>query len=134
MRTLSALLAVIAALALAACGSAGTDSSSDFEGEEREVASVVEELQTAAADDKPSEICRDLLATPLVEQLGSQDNCQKAVTTVLDATDTTELEVDSVDVSGTTATAKVTSGTGDNATTRDVRLVREGNNWKIAAL
>jgi hypothetical protein len=134
VRTLSAVLAVIAAVTLAACGSAGTDSSSDFEGEDREVASVVEELQTAAADDDASEICRELLAPALIEQLGSQDNCQKVVQTVIDATDTTELEVDSVDVSGTNATARVTSGSGDNATERTVRLVRDGRNWKISEL
>jgi hypothetical protein len=134
VRAPAVVLALIAAATLAACGSAGTDSSSDFEGEEREVASVVEELQTAAADDDASEICRELLAPALIEQLGSQDDCQKAVTTVIDATDTTELDVQSVDVSGTNATARVESGSGDNATTRTVRLVRDGRNWKISAL
>jgi hypothetical protein len=134
VRALSVLLAVTAAVTLAACGSGGTDSSSDFEGEEREVASVVEELQTAAADDDASEICRELLAPALVEQLGSQGGCQKAVASVIDATDTTELEVDSVQVDGTNASARVTSGSGDNATDRTVRLVRDGRNWKISAL
>jgi hypothetical protein len=134
VRALPVLLAVTAAVTLAACGSGGTDSSSDFEGEEREVASVVEELQTAAADDDASEICRELLAPALIEQLGSQDGCQRAVASVIDATDTTELEVDSVQVDGTNASARVTSGSGDNATDRTVRLVRDGRNWKISAL
>jgi hypothetical protein len=134
VRALSVLLAVIAAVTLAACASGGTDSSSDFEGEEREVASVVEELQTAAADDDASEICRELLAPALIEQLGSQENCQRVVTTVIDATDTTELDVQSVNVSGQNATARVESGTGDNATTRTVQLVRDGRNWKISQL
>jgi hypothetical protein len=134
VRALSALLAVTAAVALAACASGGTDSSEDFEGDEREVASVVEDLQTAAADDDASEICRELLAPALIEQLGSQDGCQKAVATVIDATDTTELEVDSVEVQGTNASARVTSGSGDNATTRTVRLVRDGRNWKISQI
>jgi hypothetical protein len=135
VRPPSALLAVLATLTLAACGSAGTDSSSDFEGEQREVASAVEELQSAAADDDASEICQTLLARSLLDQIEGQGlRCTTAVNVALDATDTTELEVESVQVSGTTATARVTSGSGDNATTRTVRLSREGRNWKIASL
>jgi hypothetical protein len=135
VRPLAALLALLAALTLAACGSAGTDSSSDFEGEQREVASAVEDLQSAASDDDASEICRTLLAKSLLDQLEQRGvECTAAVKTALDAADTTDLDVQSVQVSGTTATARVESGSGDNATTRDVRLTREGRNWKIAAL
>jgi hypothetical protein len=135
VRPLAALLALLAALTLAACGSAGTDSSSDFEGEQREVASAVEDLQSAASDDDASEICRTLLAQSLLDQIEQRGlQCTTAVKTALDAADTTDLEVQSVQVSGTTATARVESGSGDNATTRDVRLTREGRNWKIAAL
>lgn len=135
MRSLTALLALLAALTLAACGSAGTDSSGDFEGQEREVASTVEDLQSAAADDDASEICRTLLAKSLLDRLGGAGSgCQKAVDTALDATDTTELNVESVQVNGTNATARVESGSGDSATTRTVQLTREGSNWKIATL
>jgi ABC-type oligopeptide transport system substrate-binding subunit len=134
VRVLTALIALLAALALAACGSAGTDSSGDFEGEQREVASAVEDLQSAAADDDASEICRTLLAKSLVDRLGAGDGCEKAVAAALDATDTDELDVERVTVNGTNATARVKSGSGDGATTRDVRLTREGRNWKIASL
>jgi hypothetical protein len=134
VRALTALIALLAALALAACGSAGTDSSGDFEGEQREVASAVEDLQSAAADDDASEICRTLLAKSLLDRLGSGDGCEKAVAGALDATDTDELDVERVTVNGTNATARVKSGSGDGATTRDVRLTREGRNWKIASL
>jgi hypothetical protein len=134
VRLLSAIAVLLAALTLAACGSAGTDSSTDFEGDQREVASAVEDLQSAAADDDASEICRTLLAKSLLDRLGSADACRKAVDAALDAADTTELEVESVQVSGTNATARVKSGTGDSATTRTVQLTREGSNWKIATL
>jgi hypothetical protein len=135
VRPLAALLALLAALTLAACGSGGSDSSTDFEGDQREVASAVEDLQSAASDEDASEICRTLLAQSLLEQIRSRGlQCATAVKAALDATDTTELDVQSVQVSGTTATARVESGSGDNATTRTVRLAREGRNWKIAAL
>ena len=134
MRPLPVILALLAALTLAACGSAGTDSSTDFEGDQREVASAVEDLQSAAADDDASEICRTLLAKSLLDQLGTGPECQKAIRTALDAADTNDLEVESVQVNGTNATARVKSGSGDGSTTRTVRLTREGSNWKIAAL
>ena len=134
MRPTVALIALLAALTLAACGSAGTDSSSSFEGQDRDVASTVEDLQSAAADDDASKICRTLLAKSLLDQIGAGDACQKAVTTALDAADTTALKVESVQVNGTNATARVKSGTGDASTTRTVRLTREGSNWKIASL
>jgi hypothetical protein len=134
VRPIVALVALLSALTLSACGSAGTDSSGSFEGQDREVASAVEDLQSAAADDDASEICRTLLAKSLLDQLGSSDACQKAVTTAIDAADTTELKVESVRVNGANATARVKSGTGDAATTRTVQLTREGSNWKIATL
>jgi hypothetical protein len=134
VRPLAALLALLATLAFAACGSAGTDSSTDFEGDQREVASTIEDLQSAAADDDPSKICRSLLAKTLLDRIGTGPECQKVVETALDAADTNELDVKSVRVSGASATARVTSGKGDGATTRTVRLTREGSNWKIASL
>jgi len=107
----------------------------DFKGQEREVASTVEDLQSAAADDDASEICRTLLAKSLLDRIGGAGaGCQKAVGVALDATDTNELKVESVTVNGTNATARVKSGTGDSATTRTVQLTREGSNWKIATL
>jgi hypothetical protein len=134
VRSLAALLALLAALMLASCASS-SDSSSDFEGDQREAASAVEDLQSAAHDDDASEICRTLLAKSLLDEIkGRSLECTTAVTKALDAADTTELDVKSVQVSGTTATARVESGSGDSATTRTVRLTREGRNWKIATL
>ena len=134
MRPLAALLALLAALTFASCASS-SDSSSDFEGDQREAASAVEDLQSAAHDDDASEICRTLLAKSLLDEIKSRGlECTTAVEKALDAADTTELDVKSVQVSGTTATALVESGSGDSATTRTVRLTREGRNWKIASL
>jgi outer membrane PBP1 activator LpoA protein len=134
VRPLAAVLVLLAALVLAACGSAGTDSSTKFQGDQREVASTIEDLQSAASADDPSKICRSLLARTLLDRIGTGPQCQKVVETAIDAADTNELDVKSVSVTGTSATARVTSGKGDGATTRTVHLEREGSNWKIAAL
>ena len=134
MRLLAVLFALVAALTLSAC-TASSDSSSDFSGAEREVATTVEDLQSAAKDEDASEVCRTLLAKSLLDELrGRGVQCATAVAKAIDGADTTELDVKSVRVTGTTATARVESGSGDSATTRTVRLEREGRNWKIAAL
>jgi hypothetical protein len=134
VRSLTALLALLAALTLAACGAAGTDSSSDFEGDDRDVASQVEKLQSAAADDDYAEICNNLLAPAIKEQIPSGMTCEKAVQAAVEATDTSELKVTKVDIDGDTATATVESGSGDSAVTRTITLTRPQNNWLISKL
>jgi hypothetical protein len=134
VRSLTALLALLAALTLAACGAAGTDSSSDFKGDERDVASQVEKLQSAAADDDYDEICNTLLAPSLKDQIPPGLTCQQAVRAAIEAADTSELKVTKVDIRGDSATATVESGTGDSAVTRTVTLSRPQNNWLIAKL
>jgi hypothetical protein len=134
VRSLTALLALLAALTLAACGAAGTDSSSDFEGDERDVASQVEKLQSAALDDDYAEICNNLLAPAIKEQIPSGTTCPKAVRAAIEAADSSELKVTKVDISGDTATATVESGTGDSAVTRTLTLTRPQNNWLISKL
>jgi hypothetical protein len=136
VRPLAAILALVSSLALAACGAAGSSSKTDFKGTQGEVASVVEDLQTAAGDDNAPEICSNLLAPALLAALRSRSvDCVDAVDSALDAVDSTELEALAVTVSGTTATARVRSGSdGDGASTHTMRFVREGRNWKITAL
>jgi hypothetical protein len=135
VRALALLTAVLGSLVLTACGAAGSSSSGDFKGTQGEVAQVVEDLQKAAGDDNAGEICVNLLATDLLDALKTKSiNCAKAVDTALDAVDSTELKTDSVRVTGATATARVTSGSGDGSSTHTMRFVRDGRNWKIAAL
>jgi hypothetical protein len=135
VRALVAILAVLSSLAVAACGTAGSSSTTDFKGAQGEVASAVEDLQKAAGDDNAPEICANLLAPELLGALKSRSvDCTEAVTAALDAVDSTELETTSVQVTGFTATARVRSGSGDGSTVRTMRFQRVGRNWRIAAL
>ncbi len=134
MRLPTLLLALLAALVLAACGETG-DATGDFEGTEADVAQVVEDLQTAAQEDEPERICRNLLAPSLVTQLSEQQvDCPRAVSLALDDADGFDLEVRDVTVEGERATARVASGTGESAEQATMRFVRQGDNWRIAEL
>ncbi len=134
MRASTLLAALLAALVLAACGeSAG--GTGDFEGTEADVAQVVEDLQTAAQEDEPGRVCRNLLASAFVRSLGEAGvDCRRAVTLALNDADGLDLEVRDISVNGTQATARVASGAGESAEQGTLRLVREGDNWRIAAI
>jgi len=134
MRLPLVLVALLAALLLAACGETG-DSAGDFEGTEADVAQVVEDLQTAAQEDEPDRVCRNLLASSFVQQLReARVDCREAVALALNDADGFDLEVNDVTVNGDRATARVASGTGESAEQGTLRFVREGDNWRIADL
>ncbi len=133
MRATAALCLVAAVLA--GCGAASQDSAKEFEGEERVVAVTVEDLEDAARRDQPARICERLLARTLVQRLRrAGTNCRTAVNEALDDADAFDLTVEDITIRGTTATVKVTSGTGSDEKTDTLLLEREGRAWKIASL
>ena len=132
MRTLATCILVIA---IAGCGAAPKDSAQDFQGDERAVAAVVEQLETEARHDNPDKICATVLSDKLITTLQSQGtNCRTAVKEALRDTDQFDLTVDDVNISGQSATVKVTSGRGGNKKDDTLTLVREGGGWTISAL
>jgi hypothetical protein len=130
MRRLSMLMLLLAAAAVAGCGGSAS-SADDFDGEQKAVAEVVEDLEDASTKDEPQKICRDLLAQSLVR--AASGGCERAVDQALKDADVYDLEVQSVRIDGTTARAVVESGRdGDQRET--IELVREGRAWKISRL
>ena len=123
-------LATCLTLLLLASGCGGTASSAgDFEGAEAEVATAIEDLQQAATDGEERRICRQLLSAELARSAG---DCNAAVQQALDDADTNELTVQDVRVTGTTATARVETGTREQQT-ETFQLVREGDSWRISS-
>ena len=125
-------LAVICLLGLglaAGCGQTG-DATGDFEGAEREVATVVEDLQEAATDGEERRICRQLLSAELARAAG---DCNRAVQTALDETDSNDLTVVDVRVMGDRARARVETGTREQQT-EVFELVRENRSWRLSSL
>jgi hypothetical protein len=116
------------------CGGSAS-SAEDFDGEQQDVAEVVEDLQKAATDDEPRKICTQFLA----ENLRSQTpDCPRAVDEALKDADLYELEVTKIEpanitASTRTATATVESGR-DGDQVEKITLVREGRAWKISQL
>ena len=135
MKAAVPLLAVLAALILAGCGAqAESDSSVDtFRGEDRNVAQKVEDLQEAGEGRNPEDICADILAASLVDELEEAgSDCQQEMQKAIDDADDFELEVLDVSVTGTTATAEVRRG--DDGPTQTMQFTQERGEWRATAL
>jgi hypothetical protein len=131
------LAAVLAALALVAggctsSGSGGGDTADDFNGAQRDVATTVEDLQSAGSKGDQDEVCSRLLASSLIDRLEARGGCRKVVDAALEDVDTSDLKVESVRITGTTATAAVTTDTGDRTTSATLRLVNERGRWRLS--
>jgi hypothetical protein len=129
-------LAAIAALAVTGCTSqtSSNDSSGKFRGEQRLIANTVEDFESAAAKGDQDQICRELLAKPLITTYAKRGGtCEQAVDGALKDTDSFGLTVESVRIAGTTATARVKADRGKNDVLRTINLVKEGTGWRISA-
>jgi hypothetical protein len=132
MRPAAALCLVV--LAVAGCGAAPRDSAKDFTGDKRAVATVVERLETAARDDKPEVVCKQLLSAKLLEALRKQGtNCLTGVKESFRDADSLDLTVADVVIRGAQATVKVSYRRGSQDRTATLQLDREGGAWKISA-
>jgi hypothetical protein len=132
-RAFLAVPLVLAALA-AGCG-ASQSSAGDFEGEERRVADVVEKLQSAGETGDAAEICDEVLAEQLREEMQAAGaNCEQELDKAIKDADDFELEVEDVTISGDSATAKVRGQDQGEERVRDFEFVREGNGWRATSL
>ena len=134
LRTLSPI-AVLAAVLLAGCAaqSSNNDDTSKFKGDQRLVANTVEDFQSAASKGDQDKICRDLLAKALVQQYSQRGGtCEKVVDAALKDTDSFDLTVEKVAISGQQATATVKADRGKKDLTQAITLVKQGAGWRIS--
>jgi hypothetical protein len=126
--------ALLAALALAGCGAEAEPSSVEkFQGEERAVAQKVEDLQEAGEGRNPEDICSDILASSLVQQLEAANvKCADEMEKAIDDADDYDLQVQDVTVSGSTATAQVRRG--DDGPTETMEFTKENGQWRATSL
>ena len=130
MRSLSASAAVLlTAIGLAGCSTAQPNASAgDFEGAERDVAQVIDDLKGSR---DPEETCSRIFADALAESLAAgARNCVDEVDAMLRDVGSTALDVEDVTVTGTTARAEVRQS-GKTAT---FELARGGDGWQITSL
>ena len=132
MRAPLPLFALLLAAAIAGCAQAPS-SAGDFKGAKKEVADTIEQLQTAAQNRKPSDICSEVLARALVDKLKTSGNaCVDEMEKIVNDADDFELDVTAVTITGTTATATVKARKGgrDGAVTT-FALAREDGQWRL---
>jgi hypothetical protein len=129
------IAATFVALAVAGCTTQGTsnDSSGKFKGDQRLVANAVEDFESAASKGDQDKICSDYLAKDLVAAFAKQGgSCAHAVDGALKDSDSFGLTVESVQVSGQQATARVKADRGNKDVTRTLTLVKQGTGWRIS--
>jgi hypothetical protein len=134
----TALLAAALAVAALAAGcapqtSTSSNSVSKFRGDQRAVAQAVEDLQSAADNSDETKICTQILAKPLADRLAAANHgCPAAVNEAIKDTDSTDMTVEAVRITGNRAVARVKFETGKKDRRADITLVREGGGWRIA--
>jgi predicted lipid-binding transport protein (Tim44 family) len=131
-----AALVLLPALALGACGQTSKDSAGNFQGEQKAVATAIEDLQNAGRKGDAVKICSQLLAPALVDQINraSKRPCDKVLKDDLADVDAYELQVQKVTVTGDRADAVVESQAGSKKRTDTLQLQKVGGAWKIAKL
>jgi hypothetical protein len=126
-------LVVLAVLPLTACGAAQPSSSSKFKGEEGKVAQVVDDLASAGSGHHPDKICSDILSKEIVAELKTAGgDCESEMKSAIDDASDFDLQVQSVKVTGNTATAQVRQG--DDGKTTTYSFVKENGAWRANEL
>jgi hypothetical protein len=134
----AAVLLCAPALALGLSACAATVSTSGLTGDSKAAAEVIKDLQSNVTAGDNKKICEKDLASAVVKKLASTSGgCQEAVKKQLAEIDSVELTVESVKVSGTTASAKVKSIYSGKKKFSTMSLVNEStgskSNWKISS-
>ena len=122
--------AILAALALTGCG--GTREPSDEEKGRATLATFAD----ATAKKDYQRLCDELFAEELVEQVRRTVPCEVALqNSSLDDAKDPKLEIKRINVEGDVANAVVASSAANQRPSEDtVRLVKEGDDWRIQAL
>ena len=131
MRRASLVLALLV-LPLAGCTAAQT-SKSQFKGEAGKVAAVVDDLAQAGRTGNAKKICADILARQLVAELKSAGgDCETEMKAAIQDASDYDLKVDSVKVTGGSATARVQQG--DKGKVATFSFIKEKGDWRASAL
>jgi len=127
------LCALALVVGLSACGS--KVSTSNFKGEQHAVAQAVSNLQSHATALEATKICREDFARANVARLNATaEGCKKAVETQLKEIDSFEVTVESVQINGDHATARVQSIHSGKKRIGTMALVKEAGKWRISGV
>ena len=125
----------LALAALAAGCTSGASSAGDFEGEEKKVADQVEKLETAGEAGDAQEICTEVLAKSVSDQIAQAgSSCEEELDKAIKDADDFSLEVEDVTINGDTATAKVKGKERGKDQVRTFEFERDGSDWRATTL
>jgi hypothetical protein len=132
MRKVSAGLGALAlTVALGACGEAAT--TSGYKGENHNVAQTVVDFQSDVTAREQAKLCqKDLAASVTVRLARAAGSCQAALKNQLLQIDATSLAIQSISVTGKSASARVKSTYSGKSALSTLTLVKEGGRWKIS--
>jgi hypothetical protein len=135
-RPIAALMAAAAVAALAGCsGQAANDSSKDFHGDQKAVAQVIDDLGNAGKKGDGQKICNEILAPALVAKLNQGGrSCGAVVKEQFKSANVFTLDVKSVQVNGSQATAEVSSKFDGHDQLRRLRLRKQGQVWRVVSM
>ena len=129
------LLLALLLVGLAGCGAQAQQSSADKfnDPNEKAVAQKIEDLEEAGKARKPEDICSDILAKSVVDELDAAGtDCKTEMQKAIDDANDLDLEVQKVTVTGSDATAEVKQG--DDGPVERMTFTKEGNDWRATAL
>jgi hypothetical protein len=130
-----ALFALPLLVGALASGCAASSSSGKFSGEEKQVADVVEKLQSAGAKADAKTVCDEVFAKSLRDQVqASGSNCEQEIDKALKDADDFDLEVQDVTINGDQATARVKGRVGDADRVQEFQFEREGSDWRATSI
>lgn len=126
-------VSIVAALAISACG--GDDDDGGDSGGSDEDAQITEVIETSVKSSDPAD-CTTLQTQKFVEQIQFESGAEAVASCEEDAADTSDdpdsVEVSSIEVEGTNATADVSFvGSPFDGSTLSLALVKEGDQWKL---
>jgi Putative lumazine-binding len=132
-RTIALLCAPLLATGVSACGN--TVSTSSFKGEQQKVAQTVAHLQSHATALEAKKICGEDLAAANVARLNAAaGGCKRAIESQLKQIDSFETTVQSVQIKGATATARVKGINGGKKSVQTMTFAKEGGKWRISGV
>jgi hypothetical protein len=123
------------ALLMSGCGAATESSESKFpEGDQAQIAKLVDNLSSYGSRGNAQAICDDVLAKALVTELkNAGGTCVDEMNRAIKDASDFDLQVTKVDVNGTNATATVRQG-DDAKNTATFTFVKEQGGWRASAL
>ncbi len=124
-------VALLAAVSLAGCTQAPSTSTDDFTGDEKDVAQVIADLSDDAARNRQAHVCGELITERLQKAVAGDSSCPDEVKKAFEDADAAALDVDDVTITGTDATADVSTKDGDETVKRTFELIKVDGTWRI---